>query len=142
MELQTSLKPLAAIDQFGKFPVLGSLFNRLEEEGELGARPCANGVEVRFLNDVQGIPNRGYLRIYFPLESKCVLFFHKKSAVPFSHDRYSYGGVVIDARSSQRFSEEQVQDWVRFLKSGLQPQLRPTTLKKSIPFTIPEDSDN
>jgi hypothetical protein len=139
MELQTQLRPLSKIDSFAKFPVLASLFDRMEEEGLISARPCLNGVEFRFLNEVQGLPNRGYLRVYFPTESKCVLFFHKKSSVPFSHDRFSYGGIVIDARSTERFDTEDVKEWVLFLKNGMPPDLRPKTLKKSIPYTIPED---
>lgn len=139
MELQTNLTPLAHVGQFEKFPALASLFSQLEKTGYVAARPCENGVELRFMNEVHGIPNRGFLRIYFPMETKCVLFFHKKSSVPFSHDRFSYGGVVIDARSTQRFTEQDVTEWVEFLKSGLQPQFRPKSLKKSIPYTIPED---
>jgi hypothetical protein len=68
-----------------------------------------------------------------------VLFFHKKSSVPFSHDRFSYGGLVIDERSTDRFDQNDVIEWVQFLKNGMPPDLRPRTLKKSIPYTIPED---
>ncbi len=139
MELQTQLQPLAKLQTFAKFPVLTLLFETMEEQGFISARPCLNGVEFRFLNEVNGLPNRCYLRVYFPNDSKCVLFFHKKSSVPFSHDRFSYGGVVIDARSTERFDADDVKEWVLFLKNGMPPDLRPKTLKKSIPYTIPED---
>ena len=139
MELQTPLQPLSRIHSFEKFPVLASLFAAMEEQGRVAARPCLDGVEFRFLNKVHGLPNRCYLRVYFPNDSKCVLFFHKKSSVPFSHDRFSYGGIVIDMRSTERFGADDVKEWALFLKSGLQPYLRPKTLKKSIPYTIPED---
>jgi hypothetical protein len=139
MELQTPLQPLAKIQTFAKFPVLASLFDTIEEQGLISARASVNGVEFRFLNDVHGLPNRCYLRVYFPTENKCVLFFHKKSSVPFSHDRFSYGGIVIDARSTERFDDEDVKEWVLFLKNGMPPDLRPKSLRKSIPYTIPED---
>jgi hypothetical protein len=139
MELQTPLQPLARIHFFAKFPVLTTLFSTMEEEGFIAARPCLDGVEFRFLNDVHGLPNRGYLRVYFPNDSKCILFFHKKSTVPFSHDRFSYGGIVMDIRSTDRFNADDVKEWVLYLKSGLQPDRRPKALKKSIPYTIPED---
>lgn len=139
MELQTRLQPLTRIQQFDRFPVLSSLFQAIDQQGEVVTRPCADGVELRFTNGIHGLPNRGFLRIYFPTESKCILFFHKKSTVPFSHDRFSYGGVVIDERSTHRFNDQDVNEWVSFLKSGLQPDLRPKSLKKSIPYTIPED---
>lgn len=139
MELQTPLQPLAKVHDFEKFPVLTSLFSSMEKQGYVGTRLCTNGLELRFLNEVHGLPSRCFLRIFFPTDSKCVLFFHKKSSVPFSHDRFSYGGVVIDERSTQRFDESDVDEWVLFLKSGLQPDLRPKSLKKSIPYTVPED---
>jgi hypothetical protein len=139
MELQTPLQPLARIESFAKFPVLASLFETMEEEGFISTRVCLNGVEFRFLDEVHGLSSRCYLRVYFPTENKCVLFFHKKSAVPFSHDRFSYGGVVIDERSTERFDAEDVKEWVFFLKNGMPPDLRPKTLKKSIPYNIPED---
>ena len=110
----------------------------MEEEGTYAARPCVNGVELRFLDEGGSIPNRCYLRVYFPTDSKCVLFFHKKTSIPFSHDRFSYGGVVIDERSTERFDRNDAMQWVLFLKNGMRPDLRPATLKKSIPYTIPE----
>ena len=139
MEIETTLQPLTRVHQFEKFPILTALFTAMEQQGNVATRPCSNGIELRFLNEVHGLPNRGYLRIFFPAESKCVLFFHKKSTVPFSHDRFSYGGVVIDERSIQRFNDQDVIEWVLFLKGGLPPDLRPKTLKKSIPYTVPED---
>jgi hypothetical protein len=139
MELETTLMPLTEIESFARFPALAMLFEAMEKNGCFVTRPCVNGVEIRFLNEIHGLPNRGWLRIYFATESKCVLFFHKKSSVPFSHDRFSYGGVVIDERSTGRFDTNDAQEWVLFLKSGLPPDLRPKTLKKSIPYTIPED---
>jgi hypothetical protein len=139
MELQTQLQPLSRVHFFVNFPILDTLFATMEEQGSIAARPCVDGVELRFLNDVHGLPNRCYLRVYFPTDSKCVLFFHKKSSVPFSHDRFSYGGIVMDMRSTERFNADDVKEWVLYLKSGLQPYLRPKTLKKSIPYTIPED---
>jgi hypothetical protein len=139
MELETPLQPLTRLHQFDRFPALASLFSAIDQQGSAVTRPCSNGVEIRFADEVHGLPSRCYLRIFFPTESKCVLFFHKKSSVPFSHDRFSYGGVVIDERSSQRFDEQDVNEWVLFLKSGLRPDLRPKTLKKSIPYTVPED---
>src|SRR5262245_10033134 len=85
---------------YQKFPSLSLLFSSLSERNlEFDLRECEGGVEIHAANQVNGNANRGYLRLFFPSESKCVLFFHKKSLVPFSRDRFSYGGVVIDERS-------------------------------------------
>ncbi len=139
MELETTLMPLVKLESFARFPALAMLFEAMEESGSFATRACENGIELRFLNEVHDRPNRCRLKIYFPTESKCVLLFYKKSSVPFSHDRFSYGGLVIDERSTQRFDFTDAKEWVLFLKEGLPPDLRPKTLKKSIPYTIPED---
>jgi hypothetical protein len=123
-----------------RFPVLDLLFQGLaSRNANTDVIKRETGMEVRFLNDVNGMPNRARLRVCFPAEGKCVLFFYKKSSIPYSRDRFSYGGVVIDSRSTGRFDELDVQQWIEFLSSGLQPQHRPATLKKSLPYTIPED---
>src|SRR5262245_11372266 len=125
---------------FQKFPALELLFTSLRDRNlEFDLRECEAGVEIHAENQVNGNMNRGYLRIFFPMESKCVLFFHKKSLVPFSRDRFSYGGVVIDERSGSRYGKNETSEWIDFLFSGLQPATRPATLKKSIPYYIPED---
>jgi hypothetical protein len=135
---EAALQPESA-----NFPVLDHLFEIISRRGlEIDSRACEAGMEFRFLNEVNGVPNRGWLRIYFPAEGKCLLFFHKKSAVPFSRDRFSYGGVVIDARSAGRFDDRDVEEWIEFLLQGLPPRLRPKSLKKSLPYTVPEDQES
>jgi hypothetical protein len=125
---------------FDRFPVLELLFLSLGHcELKFDLQQCENGAEIHLNNQINGNPNRGYLRIFFPADSKCILFFHKKSLVPFSRDRFSYGGIVIDQRSKSRYAESDALAWIDFLHSGLQPTKRPATLKKSIPYSIPED---
>jgi len=125
---------------FERFPALELLFQTIRDRyPEFDLRNCEGGAEIHFMNQVHGNLNRACLRIFFPSDSKCVLFFYKKSAVPFSRDRFSYGGVVIDERSSSRFTKSDAAEWVDFLLSGLQPGQRPASLKKSIPYTIPEN---
>ncbi len=125
---------------FEKFPAVELLFHLLcEREVDLDIRDCQQGVEIHIKNQILENENRGYLRIFFPTPSKCVLFFHKKSQVPFSRDRFSYGGLIIDEKSTSRYSVTDVEEWVEFLFSGLQPGKRPSSLKKSIPYTIPDD---
>jgi hypothetical protein len=125
---------------FDRFPALELLFLSLGQcELKFELQECENGAEIHLNNQINGNPNRGYLRIFFPADSKCILFFHKKSLVPFSRDRFSYGGIVIDQRSKSRYTESDAMSWIDFLQSGLQPAKRPASLKKSIPYSIPED---
>jgi len=123
-----------------QFPVLHLFFQQVADlQITIEKLPMAQGMEIRFLNQVNEMPNRARLRIFFPSQTKCLFFFHKKSVIPFSRDRYSYGGVVIDARSSGRFEEQDVREWIDYLRNGLPPKLRPATVKKSFPYTVPED---
>jgi hypothetical protein len=125
---------------FDRFPALELLLLSLYQCNlDFDLHECESGAEIQLKNHVNGNSNRGYLRIFFPTDSKCVLFFHKKSLVPFSRDRFSYGGVVIDERSKLRYEESDAMAWIDFLHSGLQPAKKPATLKKSIPYSIPED---
>jgi hypothetical protein len=125
---------------FQRFPILLNFLTGISStETPFKMRPCQNGMEFHFHNDINGIPNRAHLRIFFPGESKCVLFFHKKSAIPFSRDRFSYGGVVIDERSKSRFTSDDIKEWVEYLLNGFNPNFKPRSLKKSLPYTVPED---
>ena len=126
--------------RFERFPALELLFLTLSQcDLDFDLHECESGVEIHLKNEIRGNPNRGYLRIFFPADSKCVLFFHKKSLVPFSRDRFSYGGIIIDERSKSRYGELDAMAWIDFLDSGLHPAKRPLSLKKSIPYSIPED---
>jgi hypothetical protein len=125
---------------FEKFPAVELMFHLISERTtDFDVQRCERGAEIHVKNKILGNENRGYLRIFFPSRSKCVLFFHKKSQVPFSRDRFSYGGLIIDEKSTSRYTVTDVEEWVEFLFSGFQPGKRPSTLKKSIPYTIPED---
>lgn len=125
---------------FHRFPILFRLFTAIAaHEIKMDLRACEKGNEIHFKNEVNGLSNRGYLRIFFPTETKCVLFFHKKSSIPYSRDRFSYGGIVIDARSASRFDQEDIEEWIQFLRSGLNPKFRPKDLRKSFPYTVPAD---
>lgn len=126
--------------QLERYPALARMFELIDRKQlEMEIRSCEKGIEFRFKNEINGIPNRGWLRICFPAETKCLLFFHKKSSVPFSRDRFSYGGVVIDERSTSRFDDGDIEEWIQFLQNGLLPKARPRSLKKSLAYTVPED---
>ncbi len=96
----------------------------------------ATGLEVRpcgFLDN--GLPNRARMKIFSPKPGHTLIFFYKKSLVPYSRDRYSYGG--IDLRTPQVRSEE-VAEWLTFLRSGFHPEKRPSQLRRAFPYEIPE----
>ncbi len=93
-----------------------------------------NDLELGVKNIIKGKPNRGRIKIFFHSENKPVVFFYKVSTVPHSIDRFSYG-VVLPSMNSE---EKEVKEWIDFLVSGLSPEKRPSNLKRSFPFDIPE----
>jgi hypothetical protein len=94
------------------------------------------GFEVRacaFLPS--GLPNRARMKIFSPRPGHTLVFFYKKSLVPYSRDRYSYGG--IDLRAPEVDAAE-VAEWLAFLSSGFHPEKRPANLRRAFPYEIPE----
>jgi len=82
-----------------------------------------------------GIPNRARMKIFSPKPGHTLVFFFKKSLVPYSRDRYSYGG--LDLRTPNAKTED-VAAWLDFLTSGFHPDKRPQNLRRAFPYEIPE----
>jgi hypothetical protein len=96
----------------------------------------APGFEVRapaFLPT--GLPNRARLKIFSPRPGHTLVFFYKRSLVPYSRDRYSYGG--IDLREGQADRRE-IAEWISFVTSGFHPDKRPVNMRRAFPYEIPE----
>ena len=94
------------------------------------------GLEVLARTELPGgIPNRARLKIFSPRAGHTLIFFYKRSLVPYSRDRYSYGGV--DLRAPQ-VGEQEIGEWLAFLTSGFHPDKRPTNLRRAFPYEIPE----
>jgi hypothetical protein len=82
-----------------------------------------------------GIPNRARMKIFSPKLGHTLVFFFKKSLVPYSRDRYSYGGLDLRAPSVEA---QEIAAWLDFLTSGFHPDKRPENLRRAFPFEIPE----
>ena len=82
-----------------------------------------------------GIPNRARMKIFSPKSSHTLVFFFKKSLVPYSRDRYSYGGLDLRAASME---PQEVAAWLAFLTSGFHPDKRPEKLRRAFPYEIPD----
>ncbi len=95
-----------------------------------------SGFEVRapaFLPT--GLPNRARLKIFSPRPGHTLVFFYKRSIVPYSRDRYSYGG--IDLREG-RADPPEIAEWITFVTSGFHPDKRPVNMRRAFPYEIPE----
>ncbi len=99
--------------------------------------PEAAGIEIVPLNQVKQAPNRCRLKLFKPREEKerlCAFFF-KRSNLEFSRDRFSYGAVEA---LPEQIKKPDVQIWIDWLVSGLNPELRPGRIKRAFLYTIPE----
>jgi hypothetical protein len=94
------------------------------------------GVELAACSrDPSHQPGRARIKVFSPKPGHTLVFFYKKSLVPYSRDRYSYGGV--DLRSSQPTHAE-IEAWLEFLSSGFHPERRPPGLRRAFPYEVPE----
>lgn len=94
------------------------------------------GLEVAARGSLpSGLPNRARMKIFSPKPGHTLVFFFKRSLVPFSRDRYSYGG--FDLRESS-LEPKVVSAWLEFLSSGFHPEMRPENLRRAFPYEIPE----
>jgi hypothetical protein len=93
------------------------------------------GLEVVALAPLpNGIPNRARMKIFSPKPGHTLVFFFKKSLVPYSRDRYSYGGLDLRALSAE---PGEIAAWLDFLTSGFHPDKRPEKLRRAFPYEIP-----
>ena len=82
-----------------------------------------------------GLPNRARMKVFSPKPGHTLVFFYKKSLVPYSRDRYSYGGLDLRAPSAE---PQDIHAWLTFLTSGFHPDQRPANLRRAFPYEIPE----
>jgi hypothetical protein len=82
-----------------------------------------------------GLPNRARLKIFSPRPGHTLVFFYKRSLVPYSRDRYSYGG--IDLRDGV-LDPLEIAEWITFVASGFHPDKRPANMRRAFPYEIPE----
>jgi hypothetical protein len=82
-----------------------------------------------------GIPNRARMKVFSPKSGHTLVFFFKRSLVPYSRDRYSYGGFDLRTPSVE---PKELAAWLDFLSSGFHPDKRPENLRRAFPYEIPE----
>lgn len=87
---------------------------------------------------IEGRTNRAVLRLFVipdgPLQGRHAVFYFKRSQIPFSRDRFSYGvslcGETPDA--------DNWQGRLDFVASGFHPDRRPSGLRRAFTFTVPD----
>ncbi len=101
-------------------------------------RPDRSDFEFAALREVDGRPNRAMLKIFTiadgPLRGQAAVFFYKRSQVPFSRDRFSYGVVTLPPGAGPG----EVAGWLDFASGGFDPEARPSRLRLAFTFTVPD----
>lgn len=95
------------------------------------------GIEVSPAGSDETSNRRSRLKLFRAREGKerfCA-FFYKRSNLPWSRDRFSYGGVEF---VPGRVNQAEVEGWIRWLSSGLDPLQRPERLRRSFLYDIPD----
>jgi hypothetical protein len=124
----------------GANEAVGLIFQRFASSDKpFEIDPAAGGLELISLSTVKGNPNRCRLKVWQPKEKQLLAWFFKKSAVPHSRDRFSYGGVVwdLDSVDPSKVSDE-IDSWVEWVDSGLNPDKRPSNWISAFDYDIPE----
>lgn len=119
--------------------IIKSIFDHISNvQGKYVIETEASGLEFMSTAEIRGFPNRCRLKVFKPEDNKIMAWFYKPSAVHFSRDRYSLGGVVLDEDQVDPGSiGKSVDQWLVWLDSGLDPKERPDNWKSAVPYDIP-----
>jgi len=118
-------------------PIAGAVAAAVEACAEpFGIEATGAGLEIVARAPLpNGLTNRARMKVFSPKPGHTLVFFFKKSLVPYSRDRYSYGG--LDLRTPSVEAQE-IAAWLGFLTSGFHPDKRPENLRRAFPYEIPE----
>ena len=117
-----------------------SLIEAIEAEREpFALRLESPGIEFQALAPVGPHPNRAVMKLFRisegPLAGRTAVFFYKKSRIPWSHDRHSYGVCLVPPSGP---TPGEVEEWIGFAATGFHPEHRPSRLRQAFTFTVPE----
>ena len=94
-----------------------------------------HGLDLGVDNPVAGRPNRARCKV-FPLgKAKLAIFFYKPSLLPYSRDRFGYGGRLFDPGS---VTDGEIGEWLDFVAEGLLTNRRPARLLRGFPYDVPD----
>jgi len=110
-----------------------------EAGGSYSIDPFGKGLEFLAEAPVKGKPRTCRLKIWQPEEGKILAWFYRRSSVPHSRDRFSYGGVELELdKVGEEEIREKVGEWLRWLDNGFAPEMRPEGWVSAFNFDIPD----
>lgn len=112
--------------------ILESMMDRLRlVEGAWQIEARSESIDVQVRAGEERI-TRCLLKLYVTEEGKLGAFFFKRSLLPYSRNRYSYGHVVCIP------DDADLDRWLAYLASGLHPDMRPPRLRRAATDTVPD----
>jgi hypothetical protein len=120
-------------------PVIKAICDIVSKAGGVyGIISESSGLEFISTTEIKGFPNRSRMKLFSPEKQKVMAWFYKPSAVHFSRDRYSLGGILLEeAGFDPATIVKDVENWLAWLDSGLDPEKRPENWKSAVPYDIP-----
>jgi hypothetical protein len=98
-------------------------------------RAGAAGFELAVADPASVPAGRSFAKVCSVRPGHTLVYFFKRSLLPFSRDRLGYGGV--EWRDDQ-LDPERIRAGLDFLCSGLSPSARPSWLRRALPYDVPE----
>lgn len=98
----------------------------------------ASGLELAAEQPIDGRPNRCRLKVFSDRPGLMVAFFYKTSSVPFSRDRYGYGGRKF---APDALEDDLIPEWLTFASEGFPPDRMPRKHKRTLAIDVPPDPD-
>ncbi len=95
----------------------------------------ATGLELSCPPREGGKPARAFMKVCSVRPGHTLIFFYKRSLLPFSRDRLGYGGCEW---TDDRVGAKHAREALDYLASGLDPVARPSWLRRALPFDVPE----
>jgi hypothetical protein len=97
------------------------------------------GLELAAHKPVENRQNRARLKFFTvpdgSMQGRKAVFFYKRSQIPFSRDRLSYGVCMIPSTGP---SPQEIEEWLFFASTGFDPAARPESLRQAFAFTVPD----
>jgi len=103
--------------------------------GPLLRRDTGNGFELAPDAGSRLPLNRCFLKICSVRPGHTLVFFYKRSLLPFRRDRFSYGGCEWP---DEQIGADQARASLDYLTSGLNPSARPPWLRRALTCTVPD----
>jgi hypothetical protein len=98
----------------------------------------ASGLDVAAESPIEGRPNRCRLKVFTSRPGLMIAFFYKTSSVPFSRDRYGYGGIKF---APDKLDEATIPGWLEFAARGFPTEGAPDAFKRTMALDVPPDPD-